>query len=106
MSYWKQDRTIGTSYVQDLEKVVQDIISLVIDKQNEMQKMGSGMHKMYMEVQVPNAKSKIVVNRALTIPELKAWKMEFLKMCRVTPIKSAENYPEVFVNFLNSAILR
>ena len=79
---------------------------MVIDKQNELQKMGSGMHKMYMEVQIPNSKSKITVTRALTIPELKAWKMEFLKMCRVTPIKSAENFAELFASFLNAAILR
>eukprot|EP01016_Furgasonia_blochmanni_P043199 TRINITY_DN5825_c0_g1_i5.p2 TRINITY_DN5825_c0_g1~~TRINITY_DN5825_c0_g1_i5.p2 ORF type:complete len:194 (-),score=24.46 TRINITY_DN5825_c0_g1_i5:159-740(-) len=95
----KPDVQFDTNFVYELDKVTQEIINHVIERQNEMWVPG-------MLVSYEGSKTKLKMTRQVTPIELKKLRQEFMAVTRQHPPKSAAEIPEFFLVFLQAALDR
>jgi hypothetical protein len=100
----KQELKISGNYMNDLDRVLQGALDMIIKTQKDAVELNGGNEKILVTVKFQELESELVLRKVLGIGELKEYKFGFLKINRNNPISDLKKAGIAFIYFIESNI--
>jgi tRNA uridine 5-carbamoylmethylation protein Kti12 len=98
----KQDLLKTGNFVHDLDKTLQRILDVIIERQNSMMLLNGGMERVMLEVCFGEAEAKLRLKRMVPVGQLKQFKADFLKMNKQNPFLNLDKVTSAFIGYIQS----